>query len=159
MCSQISSFANLPQIRLQDSVLTGHITKLPGRLGQWIYCSLSSWPILAFFKNHDTSCLGHLEGKEGESNPGLEREVGKEKRRRRRRKGEDRKTERGERQSELLCSSGEDLNPSPELSAKACRDTSFPVLCKGLWLGMWCAQRAGPLPWAGSASLIPQINY
>ncbi|KAK2524780.1 Tcf21 [Columba livia] len=47
-------------------------------------------------QNHDTSCLGHLEGKEGESNPGLEREVEKEKRRSRR-KGEDRKTEQGER--------------------------------------------------------------
>lgn len=53
---------------------------------------------MAFFKNHDTSCLGHLEGKEGESNPGLEREVEKEKRRSRR-KGEDRKTEQGERVS------------------------------------------------------------
>jgi len=85
---------------------------------------------LAFFKNRDTSCGGHLGGREGESSPGLEREVGKEKRRRR--KGEDRETEPGERECELLCSSCEDSNPSCELPAKACWDTSSPVLCKGL---------------------------
>jgi len=54
---------------------------------------------LAFVKNCDTSRLGHGGSREGGEQPWLEREVGKEKRRR---KGEDRKTGRRERGREKV---------------------------------------------------------